>query len=335
MIITNAAARVVDTIHQDPYEAIERVGRLCYKSENKMTANSATQFVKAMYASNHHAMLEHYHVMISMSALTYDNFINVINESDDYLGTNLRKYLNITHKELTPSYTMSYLSSSFRGFIDLLKVIGCTSSGHALGSTLSNKFPELFPDYSFDPKTDLDYNINVVPWDDFKELIQDEEWLSSKEKEAILSKHIPITAIFRCDRGVSHELVRHRPASFGQESTRYCNYSNDKFNHSVTFIKPWFFESDSDKYRVWEDACIESEKAYFALIGLGATPQEARSVLHTSVKTEIGLTATEEEWQHIINLRYRGTTGKPHPQMIEVMEFVYPDMCKLSEGRIK
>ena len=335
MVITNAAARVIDTIHQDPYEMIETIGRLCYKSEDKITEGSAVKFVTAMYNSNHHAMLEHYHVMLCLSPMSYEMIMSAIDDGEELLNTNLRKYLNITYKELTPMIKMCYISSSFRGFIDLLKVIGNTSSGHALGSTLNNTFPELFPDYTFNPDTDAIHSINILPWDDFKELIEDEEWLKSDEKKAILSKHIPITAIFRCDRGVSHELVRHRPASFGQESTRYCNYSNDKFSHSITFIKPFFFEDNSYQYNVWENACIESEKAYFALIDLGATPQEARSVLHTSVKTEIGVTATEAEWQHIINLRYHGTTGKPHPQMLEVMEFVYPDICKLSEGRIK
>lgn len=335
MNIVNAAARVVDTIHQDPYEMIETVGRLCYKSEDNITEGSAVKFVTAMYESNHHAMLEHYHVMLGLSPESYDMLISVINDADEYMHTNLRKYLNITYRELTPSYRMCYVSSSFRGFIDVLNKIGCTGLGHALGSTLNNKFPELFPDYQFDPDIDDAHSISIIDWDNFRELIEDEMWLKEEEKEVILSKHIPITAIFRCDRGVSHELVRHRPASFGQESTRYCNYSNDKFNHSITFIKPFFFESTSYQYSVWENACIESEKAYFTLVDLGATPQEARSVLHTSVKTEIGLTATEEEWQHIINLRYHGTTGKPHPQMLEVMEFVYPDICKLSEGRIK
>lgn len=335
MIILNAAARVIDTIHQDPYEMIETVGRLCYKSEDKITEGSAAKFVTAMYKSNHHAMLEHYHIMLSLSSPTYDMLMEAIEYCDSHEATNLRQYLNITHRRLTPSYTMSYVSSSFRGFIDLLNYIGLTHVGHAIGATLNNNFPELFPDYEFTPETDTAYDINIISWDVFKELIEDEEWLISEEKSAILSKHIPITAIFRCDRGVSHELVRHRPASFGQESTRYCNYSNDKFGHSITFISPCFFNLQSYQYQAWEQACIESEKAYFTLIDLGASPQEARSVLHTSVKTEIGLTATEKEWQHIINLRYHGTTGAPHPQMIEVMTMIYPDICKLSEGRIK
>lgn len=335
MITIDASARVIDTIHQDPYKAIETVGRLCYKSEDKITEGSAAKFVTAMYKSNHHAMLEHYHVMLSMSSETYNTFTDVINESDDYLGTNLRKYLNITHKQLTPAYTMCYVSSSFRGFIDVLKIIGCTSVGHALGSTLNNHFPELFPDYRFDPVEDIDYSINIMPWDTFKQSIEDEEWLVEKDKDIILSKHLPITAIFTCDRGVSHELVRHRPASFGQESTRYCNYGADKFNHSITFIKPCFFELGTYQYDAWSYACTESEKVYFTLLDLGAMPQEARSVLVNSVKTEIALTATEEEWQHIINLRYHGTTGKPHPQMLEVMNIIYPDIQTLSEGRIK
>lgn len=335
MIILNAAARVIDTIHQDPYEMIETVGRLCYKSEDKITEGSAAKFVTAMYKSNHHAMLEHYHVMLFMSAQTYNFFKEVIDDVNEDNEVNLYKYLNITHKELTPSYTMSYVSSSFRGFIDLLKLIGDTRIGHSLGVTLNSRFPELFPNYEFNPDSDDDYDFRIVDWDTFKSDILDEEWLTDAQKSAILSKHIPITAIFRCDRGISHELVRHRPAGFGQESTRYCNYSQDKFGNQITVIKPCYWSDDSEEMRIWTKSCDFSESMYFDLLLAGATAQQARSVLPTSLKTEIGLTTTEEEWQHIINLRYHGTTGKPHPQMLEVMEIVYPTICALSEGRIK
>lgn len=335
MKVVEPSARVIDTIHQDPYRAIEIVGRLCYKSEEKMTDSSASKFVSSMYKSNHHAMLEHYHVMIRMSPETFNDFIESLQSCGEDNFTNLTRFLNITHMILTPSYTMSYVSGSFRAFIDVLKYLGCTAVGHALGSILNAYFPELFPDYALDTARDLYFTIDIVDWDSFKSDILGEEWLSDDQKNKILSKHLPLTVIFKCDRGVSHELVRHRDASFGQESTRYCDYSLDKFNKTVSFIKPCFFEVDSVEYGIWEDSCIQSEKAYFALLELRRTPQEARAVLDNSVKTEIGVTATENEWQHIVNLRYHGTTGKPHPQMVEVMSLAYPRIVELTEGRVK
>lgn len=135
--------------------------------------------------------------------------------------------------------------------------------------------------------------------------------------EAVI-EHATITAHVVCDRGVSHEFVRHRVASYCQESTRYCNYSKDKFGNELTFIDPCFWVGGVYKYNVWWDLCSSSEKAYLALLEHGATPQEARSVLPNSLKTEIMVTMNLREWRHFFKLRSLGTTGKPHPQMEEV-----------------
>lgn len=119
-----------------------------------------------------------------------------------------------------------------------------------------------------------------------------------------------------CDRGVSHEAVRHRPPVFSQESTRYVNYSKK----GVQFIKPFWLEGSSFWERsVWKLACKFAELCYNLLINLGWTPQMARSVLHNSTKTEFVITAPLDEWIHILNLRARGTSGRPHPQMVEIM----------------
>jgi thymidylate synthase (FAD) len=140
-------------------------------------------------------------------------------------------------------------------------------------------------------------------------------------------EHISISIELVVDRGVSHELVRHRLASFCQESTRYANYSKDKFGKEITVIKPFFFDADEvktkigevNKYDAWWIACLHAELAYMTLLGKGATPQEARSVLPNSLATKILVTANLREWRHIFNLRVIGTTGKPHPQMVEAM----------------
>ena len=141
--------------------------------------------------------------------------------------------------------------------------------------------------------------------------------LISNGHEAMI-EHSSLSVKFVVDRGVSHELVRHRIASFAQESTRYCNYSKDKFGNEITVIKPCFLDEDTENYRIWKSSCEAAEKAYFAMLDNDATPQEARSVLPNSLKTEICMTANLREWRHFFKLRALGITGKPHPQMLEV-----------------
>lgn len=131
--------------------------------------------------------------------------------------------------------------------------------------------------------------------------------------EAML-EHGIISVKFTVDRGVSHEMVRHRMASFAQESTRYCNYSGDKFGNELTFIRPRFF--NIEEYRDWKRTMKNIEKHYLKLIEMGAKPEEARSVLPNSLKTEIVVTANYREWRHIFALR---TSPKAHPQIREVM----------------
>jgi thymidylate synthase (FAD) len=132
-------------------------------------------------------------------------------------------------------------------------------------------------------------------------------------------EHYNITVRIICDRGVTHEIVRHRVASYTQESTRYCNYSAGKFGGEITVIKPCFWNSGSEvdkkKYEIWEKAMKEAEKAYLDLINLGASPQEARSVLPNSLKTEIVMTMNLREWRHFFKLR---TSNAAHPQMREI-----------------
>lgn len=137
----------------------------------------------------------------------------------------------------------------------------------------------------------------------------------SRGHEAVL-EHCILTVRFVCDRGVSHEIVRHRIASYCQESTRYCNYSKDKFNNEITVIEPLFFEHESEAYKRWQAACCYAEKAYFDLLEYGCSPQEARTVLPNSLKTELVMTANIREWRNVLNLR---TSSAAHPQMREIM----------------
>lgn len=136
-------------------------------------------------------------------------------------------------------------------------------------------------------------------------------------KHLAMLEHAHVSVKFICDRGVSHEIVRHRVASYAQESTRYCNYNLGKFDGEITVIEPLFFQHGTPEYYLWYQTCIEAERTYNCLIKMGRSPQEARSVLPNSLKTEIVVTMNLREWIHFFNLRVLGTTGAPHPQMVE------------------
>lgn len=144
-----------------------------------------------------------------------------------------------------------------------------------------------------------------------------------KRKHWSVLEHASISLRFICDRGVTHELVRHRLASYSQESTRYCNYSNGKFGNEITVIKPCFWEENSPEYQMWKKACEFSETMYMDLLNEGATPQQARSVLPNSLKTEIVVTMNVREWRHFLEMRWVGIAGAPHPQMVELAKLAY------------
>jgi thymidylate synthase (FAD) len=137
-------------------------------------------------------------------------------------------------------------------------------------------------------------------------------------------EHVSITVKFVCDRGVTHELVRHRLCAFTQESTRYCNYNKK----GMTVIDPssTFWLNNDFCYDHWLNHMVECEKVYNTLINHGATPQEARSVLPNSLKTEIVTTANLREWRHILQLR---TAKSAHPQMREMMIPLLRDFKRL------
>ena len=138
-----------------------------------------------------------------------------------------------------------------------------------------------------------------------------------KSGHEAMIEHFNLTIKFICDRGVTHEIVRHRVASYAQESTRYCNYSQDKFGNEITVIEPYFFANNDDdsNYYYWQESCEWAEEYYFKLLKNGATPQEARSVLPNSLKTEIVVTMNMRELRHFLRLR---TAKVAHPQIREI-----------------
>ena len=158
--------------------------------------------------------------------------------------------------------------------------------------------------------------------------------------ESVL-EHVSISVRVICDRGVSHEIVRHRIASYSQESTRFCNYSNDKFGNELTFIRPCYWGTENrdgsinGKLLIWEDTMQGIEYNYIALLESGATPEQARSILPNSIKTEIVMTMNLREWRHFFLLR---CDKAAHPQMREVAIMIlniFKEKLPLLFGNIK
>lgn len=140
--------------------------------------------------------------------------------------------------------------------------------------------------------------------------------LIARGHESVL-EHVSFSVLFVCDRGVSHEIVRHRIASYSQESTRYCNYSQDRFGNGITVVYPAFRSQEKSSIvdSLWVAACVRAEDYYFEMLANGATAQEARSVLPNSLKTELVMTANIREWRHFLKLR---TAPAAHPDMRKV-----------------
>ena len=258
------------------YKQIEKVGRVCYKSEDKITEGSAKPFVDRMIKSGHGAMLEHGTVYLFCPTEKY-----VDSNGDVQYYNPLEKYQDDNYSALEDSNEGMYVTTNLRVLVE----------NGWMG--------------------DLQY------------LCEPTEFHEKR-----------ITVHFVCDRGVSHEFVRHRVMSFAQESTRYCNYSKDKFGNELTFIQPCWLDDERLKlygpyHTIIRDKSPESifianlnnaERDYLDLISLGWKPQEARAILPNSLKTELVVTGFTSDWNHFFDLRARGTTGAPHPQAKELAE---------------
>ena len=346
MKIINANAQYMDRDAENPFAFIERIGRICYKSESKITPESAKDFVAKLKKNGHLAMLEHYHLYLWDCTGATVTMLGKVAQGSPYVQVPAPlKFLNVT-----TFHNSGLISGSFRTFIELQASGNCHITESAMWDVLNKEFPDVFaPSVNFgrskqecivrlETFADVVKNVERASSEEpgFVGLPKDAYWAHQEDVQRCLKKHLTHTILFTCDRGVSHELVRHRPASFAQESTRYCNYGNAKFGHEITVIAPCFWPDHSETpYLQWASACESAEKSYFALLGCeGVTPQQARSVLPNSLKTEIVVTATEDEWQHILDLRYHGKTGAPHPQMKEIMELAYPLLTARSRNRL-
>ena len=270
---------------KDPFKKIERVGRTCYKSEDKITEDSARKFYRGLCNRKHTAMVEHATFVFKLDRFQYDVL----------MVTNKYKYLNFTDDG------GRYLVS---GNLRALNESGATS----LCKALYDLDPELI--YSegmrhFLSTYQIEGKVTVVDFSELKNPTENE-----------FMNHFYMTFHYITDRGVTHEMVRHRPASYAQESTRYCNYVKAQFGGELTFVKPAHWDALPDfvklRYtRAWET----SEDEYARLISYGQTPQQARAVLPNALKTEIIMTACAGELEHFFDLRSRGVTGAPHPDI--------------------
>lgn len=275
MKLIESSVQIIE--EKDPYKMIELAGRTCYKSEDKITGDSAKEFVDRMIKLGHGAMLEHGTIYLTIDG--EDPNLSKI-QSNPYTKVNLVPYEVLTEG----NYTISY-------------------------------------------KAHITTNLRVLIENNLKELLQYQvEPTEHHEKR--------ITAKFICDRGVSHEFVRHRVFSFAQESQRYCNYNKDKFNNELTFIKPTWLDIPTGDYTYWDgDWCdldnmkiqLPSDNGvadnflwclnnagmqYRLLINKGLKPQEARGVLPNATKTELVMTGFESDWEGFFRLR---CSGAAHP----------------------
>lgn len=298
------------------YRQIELAGRTCYRSQDKITEDSAKGFVERMIKSGHTAMLEHGTVYLYLEA-TPDN-----------------TFSKFEHPNI--GFTAHYN----RG--DVVGAIRARYAGNPYSKSFSihegNKYI-----------TAVTTNLRVIienGWED------DLRFISAPTKYH--EKRYSVR--FTTDRGVSHELVRHRVFSFAQESTRYCNYSKDKFGNELTFIIPSWLPNMEEyidecglssvsepivrpheiateyKYYLFGYAMYYAEEHYLKLLSIGASPQEARQVLPNALKTEIVMTGFVKDWRHFFDLRLFGKTGKPHPDMQVLADKAMGEFIKAGLG---
>lgn len=269
----------VQLIEQGPgiegiYKQIELAGRVCYKSESKITENSAKEFVDRMIKSGHGAMLEHGTVYMQYSCDNWqENF-----------------------SELPQVITLFVKGNKFSKIREITDVI-------------ENDIE----------KTTFYITTNA------RVLVEHDFWDAAQEFICEPTEHHVkrVTCKFICDRGISHEIVRHRVFSYAMESQRYCNYSKDKFDNEITFIKPeWFAGSQINDTKLWSannnidvaflTAVEKAEQDYLLLLSEGCKPQQARAVLPNATKTELVMTGFEDDFDHFFELR---CAPSAHPDM--------------------
>lgn len=309
-------------VTSDPIEAIETAGRTCWKSEDKIGEGTAEKFVKMVMDKKHDAVLEHGNFILSVSLHLFKSIQDILE----------RQFIRMTNDVRSGNGCL--ISGNPRAFRDFCRHSDVDPEiQRALAYELTKKAPLLF-EYMLHDHLDIEEPY----YGDFDvKLFENINNLSSTERLA----HQVLSYRIVCDRGVTHEIVRHRLFSYAQESTRYCNYKR-----GVTFIiPPWLYDALEDietveatcnfEYYLEEFGHLQGESLHWlhamacaeikyciAINNLEWTPQQARSVLSNSLKTEIVVTGNLQEWMHFFKLR---CSPKAHPQMQEVANMILAD----------
>lgn len=292
----------------DQLKKVEYCGRICYKSEDKITEESYITFIKNIIKRGHESVLEHGNYIFKCDAETwqcaYEYYINVPFELYANLGYSARlRFTRIKNRYI--------ISGNIRAWRDFFKVVitdKCIGDPRNVGYALCEMFfgehiafADLYPQLYVFGKLDVtQYSITRIT--DRSELALEEQ-----------KTHWTETVHFICSRAISHELVRHRALSVSQESQRFCAYNKGKFGNEVTFINPlWAKEQDSAEY-AFNHVIDIVEQWYLRLLNRGALQaQEARELLPNATKTELVMTGTIGEWMHFFNLRLANSA---HPEM--------------------
>ena len=278
---------------------IERAGRACYKTEDKATDESAEAFVAGLIKRQHLSVLEHGDYIFQVEdEKMLDNIEYGMRRWKEETGQTIRLFM-------TREMGRYIISGNVRAWRELIA-----------STTLAALY--------FDCKIDPLY-IAGLPFDD--EHIDDPRVKRLQYSDLAYGIerliHERMTVKFTIDRGVSHEFVRNRGNQgfgFSQESTRYCNYSQERFGKEITVIEPCFLTKHTEPYDLWKRSCMSDEVEYFSMLNFGCQPQEARCLLPHSTKTELVMTGSLGDWNHFFDLRARRKTGMAHPQAEEVAQ---------------
>lgn len=290
----------------DIRKKVEMAGRICYKSEGNITENSFEEFIPKLIKREHYSVLEHAQIIFIFS-----RNINIL-DIFPYKYINEYKFLNFTFQD---NIIISGNAVSWRDLF--VKEIALELLYELL---TSDKCKIFF--------SDLQYLINnkdvgFLEYSKFKLITGDNfNYYKLSVREKLNHGFVSVKII--TDKGVTHEAVRHRPISPNQESTRFCNYNTDKFDHQLSFINTDFF--NDEKMVIVNNILDNIEKGYNRLIELGSKPQEARYILPHGIKTEIIITCNLKEWDWIFKKR---CSLSAHPQMREIMVPLMKDFCKM------
>lgn len=275
------------------YRQVERAGRVCYKSEDHCTAESARPFVERMIKSQHTAMLEHATVYL----LYRDGETALAEQGGDAAGETWQRYERNKFSKVTTVDGCHYVTTNLR-------------------------------------------------------VLAENQWLADLDHltEPLAHHERRVTVHFTTQIATTREFNRHRANSMAEQSTRYCNYSKDKFGNEISInIPEWVralsveepaqidflelakkvTEGQADDYENWLFANLAAERAYMNLIALGRKPQEARAILPLDTNTELIHTAFVSDWKHFFDLRAQGTTGAPHPDAKVLALPLYEEFCRL------